>query len=54
MSKLIPTREFAARVGVQSETVRRQARANGSYYGSVPTKAENGQLRWPIPKQQSK
>jgi len=45
----LKTREYASRLGLAAETVRRAAAEKGSYYGDTPTKLPNGQLRWPDP-----
>lgn len=43
----IPTNHFAARFGVQPDTVRRNLCVNGHFLGIKPVKLPNGRLLWP-------
>ncbi len=45
--KYIPTKKFAARYGVEDDTVRRNLCVNGHFLGMKPLKLANGRLLWP-------
>lgn len=46
MSEKITTHEFARRLGVQANTVRRALCVQGHYLGLRPVKLPNGRLLW--------
>lgn len=41
------TRQFAERLGLEQQSVRKRLCQTGSYYGIVPVTLPNGRLDWP-------